>query len=134
MARIIGYGVPFNGKYADSKKCKVRELKSLVTFSYGQVCKAHVTEDDHCYIVWIWHENDIYMPTHYIFDDALKILKKLPDPYSDAHRKLREKANVMNKVIIKEISAKEAGKMLHDALLRHKDDKPSFAIVNPFKL
>ena len=40
----------------------------------------------------------------------------------------------MNKVIIKEISAKEAGKMLYDALLRHKDDKPSFEIVNPWKL
>lgn len=59
---------------------------SIVSFKYGNVSKAHIYVDDHCYIVAIYggtyidrsgKEKKFYHPTTHIFPEALEVLKTL---------------------------------------------------------
>lgn len=86
---IVGYGKTFNCRW--SREGELRTNKSLLTFKYDDVSEAHITEDNHCYILWIWHSGDIYSPTHYIFPEAIKIFKTLPDTYSKKFSELVKK-------------------------------------------
>ena len=71
------------------KKIEYREYQALVTFEYGHTeidhkpfcCKAHIHEDDHCYLVAISDGHGGYHDTTYIFPEALAVLKTLPDPW-----------------------------------------------------
>ena len=71
------------------KKWEYRECQALITFEYGHTeidrkpfcCKAHIHEDDHCYLVATSNGQGGYHDTSYIFPEALEVLKTLPDPW-----------------------------------------------------
>ena len=67
----------------ETERCTT--MTSVVSFRYDKHSIAHIYEDDHCYILAIWHQNkagfEYYSPTHYIFPEALEVLKTLQDPW-----------------------------------------------------
>lgn len=78
MSYKIIYPEKFQLRYDGSEE--YRECQALVTFEYGKCCKAHIHEDDHCYLVAI-SDGKGYHDTTYIFPEALEVLNTLPDPW-----------------------------------------------------
>ena len=65
-------------------KGKNKEVKASCSFTYGNICKAHFVEDDHCYKLAISageHNGEkLYKYTAYLFPEAIEVLKIIPAP------------------------------------------------------
>ena len=97
----------FLGCYANEKP---KERQALVSFTYGEAGLAHITVDDHCYILWIWHKGGVYSPTDYIFPAALAVLRRLPDLLDSEFGLLKDKYDALlveNRRLSKELEREE---------------------------
>lgn len=69
-------------------KMEVKELKDKSGITYTSIAQfndnfSHICVDDHCYTLVNGNDELGYKKSYHLFDEAIKVLKQLPDSPND---------------------------------------------------